>query len=430
MKRRKKPGPSGPLPRQFEVAFDALWRTLFSSSLPLDGAVSRTAPSLKSYLFEITRLILTRPRSVAHFLRFHLDDREPWNYSQEEIADWDTVRVMALRLYPLFRKNSDFQTDAFAIPEDYPPYMIAEWSRAFGRDGMLQMVAALSTPPPTSIRVGCAADRQQLKDDFTEQGIIPVGTRFSRLSPRGIVIDGYAPVINTDWFRKGAFEIQDEGSQVMAYFALWPDLFKHLLAGKPNGKSPDRAPELPEKIAPLTVIDACAGAGGKTLTLADALQGKGRVYAYDISIKKLDALKKRARRAGLHNIQTLAVEPGNEVVKLKKFLGTADVVLVDAPCSSWGVLRRTPDIKWREKKEFRDELPERQLGILSAYSALVKPGGRIVYGVCTFRPEETHGVIEAFLHKHPEFEKGPGGYLGPSTCDAFYMMSLTKKNEQ
>lgn len=420
----------GPLPRQFEAVFDELWRTLFSTSLPLDGAVSRTPPGIKSFLFEITRLILTRPRSLAHFLKFRLDDKEPWNFTTEELAEWHTVRVMAARLYPLFRKQSRFQTEAHAIPEDFPPYMLSEWSRALGRSGMLQMVEALTTPPPTSIRVSRLVDRQQVKDDLTELGVIPRGTRFSRLSPRGIVIEGYAPVINTDWFKKGAFEIQDEGSQVMAYFALWPENFKSLLSGKPHSRSPEHAPDFPSQTAPLTVIDACAGAGGKTLTLADALQNKGRVYAYDISQKKLDALKKRARRAGLHNIQTLTVEPGKEAEMTKKFKGTADVVLVDAPCSSWGVLRRTPDIKWRERKEFRDALPERQLGILTAYAPLVKPRGRLVYGVCTFRPEETHNVIEKFLENNLQFEKEAGGFLGPSTCDAFYMVSLRRRDEE
>ncbi len=426
MKNHKPPGPK---PHQFETAFDSLWHTLFTTSLPLDGAVSRASPGIKSFLFEITRLILLRPRSIAHFLRFRLDDEEPWRLSGDDLAEWPTARSMAARLYPLFRKHSDFQAEGRAIPEDFPPYMLSEWSRVFGRKGMLQMVDALTQLPPTSLRISRSADRQQIKDDLAEAGVIPQGTRFSRLSPRGIVINGYAPVINTEWFRKGTFEIQDEGSQVMAYFALWPEIFAPLLAGKPHSRVPERAPELPEKVKPLVVIDACAGAGGKTLTLADAMLKKGRVYAYDISQKKLDALKKRARRAGLTNIQTLVITPGEEAKATEKFRETADVVLVDAPCSSWGVLRRTPDIKWREKKEFRDELPARQLKILSAYAPLVKPGGRLVYGVCTFRPEETTEVIGKFLQNNPSFTKEAGGYLGPSTCDGFFMMSLRREDE-
>jgi 16S rRNA (cytosine967-C5)-methyltransferase len=168
------------------------------------------------------------------------------------------------------------------------------------------------------------------------------------------------------------------------------------------------------------------------LALADLLKGKGRVYAYDTSLGKLQALRRRAKRAGLNNIQVTEVEDvtsseaHGETSVVAKFRNQADVVLVDAPCSGWGVLRRNPDIKWRQKKEVLMRMPEIQLKILKEYAELVRPGGRLVYGVCTFRPEETTQVIREFLRAHPQFQAREGGYLGPGPMDGFFMQSLVK----
>jgi 16S rRNA (cytosine967-C5)-methyltransferase len=187
-----------------------------------------------------------------------------------------------------------------------------------------------------------------------------------------------------------------------------------------------KLPALPEKTPAWTVIDACAGAGGKSLSMADALQGKGRVYAYDISDKKLLALRRRAKHAGLNNIQTHAVKEGQEAESIKRFRRTAQVVLVDAPCSGWGVLRRNPDIKWRQGTEVLIKMPEIQKRLLSVYADLVAPGGRLVFGVCTFRRAETQEVVEHFLKNHPDFTAREGGYLGPNPSDGFFMQAFER----
>jgi 16S rRNA (cytosine967-C5)-methyltransferase len=162
--------------------------------------------------------------------------------------------------------------------------------------------------------------------------------------------------------------------------------------------------------------------------MAQVLSGRGRVYAYDVSERKLKALARRASRAGVYNIQTAVVAEGAEEQLVDKFAGTADVVLVDAPCTGWGVLRRNPDIKWRQQPEELERLPQVQQRILGAYSRLIKPGGRLVYGVCTFRREETEDVVSGFLAAHPEFTRGAGGYLGPGPCDGFYMCELIRNS--
>ncbi|HAR43495.1 MAG TPA: hypothetical protein DCS07_12825, partial [Bdellovibrionales bacterium] len=173
-----------------------------------------------------------------------------------------------------------------------------------------------------------------------------------------------------------------------------------------------------------------AGAGGKTLALADALQGRGRVFAYDTSAPKLTALRRRVSRGEFTNIQTIALQEGHEEDTIGKFRKRADVVLVDAPCSGWGVLRRNPDIKWRQTPEVRARMPQIQKRLLLVYSSLVAPGGRLIYGVCTFRKAETTAIVDEFLSEQPEFERAQGGYLGPESSDGFFMQAFVRKTSK
>ncbi|MCK6548966.1 hypothetical protein L6R52_24185 [Myxococcota bacterium] len=154
------------------------------------------------------------------------------------------------------------------------------------------------------------------------------------------------------------------------------------------------------------------------------LGGRGRVFAYDVSARKLDALKARASRAGLHSVKTAVVVDGREQELADAFRGKADVVLVDAPCSGWGVLRRNPDAKWRQDAAALARFPELQARLLATYAGLARPGGRVVYGVCTFRPEETTAVVDRVLAAAPRLRRGPGGYLGPGPTDGFFVQVL------
>jgi 16S rRNA (cytosine967-C5)-methyltransferase len=200
-----------------------------------------------------------------------------------------------------------------------------------------------------------------------------------------------------------------------------------LLRKAPSGVGEVVSPQLPTEVPAWTVVDACAGAGGKSLALADALKGKGRVFSYDTSEKKLQALRRRASHGGFRNIQAVALKEGQEQEALKRFNKSADAVLVDAPCSGWGVLRRNPDIKWRQLPEVLSKMPEIQFRLLSLYSQLVRSGGRLTFGVCTFRDDETRQVVNRFLSDHPDFEEMEGGYLGPGPCDGFFMQSFRRR---
>jgi len=247
----------------------------------------------------------------------------------------------------------------------------------------------------------------------------------------GIRFEGYKAVMATESFEKGAFEIQDEGSQLLALAVHAPNLVLPLLSKVPGEETHPFSGEIPKKgFPPITVIDACAGAGGKTLAIADLMGGRGRVFAYDIYQSKIMALRRRIGKAQMTNAKAILLESGEEEKTLKEFFGKADAVLVDAPCSGWGVLRRNPDAKWKENYTSLENLPALQLHLLNLYARLVRPGGRLVYSLCTFRKEESEEVTSRFSAEHPEFISMGGGYLGPSQTDGFYLQVWEKKPEK
>lgn len=412
-------------PMLFRDAFDQLWAMIFSSPIHLDSALSKAPPSQKSALAEMSLLLLQRPSSLAHYLRFELYEGEPWEYSQEELARWRTARAMGDRLFKNWTRDPSFAEAGFPHETDYPPWMIAEWKKDFGDKVQRELIDTLARRAPLSLRAARKKGRDAVLSALNDSKEIAIRAKASTVSPLGFYFPEYAAVLGHSLFKEGAYEIQDEGSQMMALFALWPELFLPILR-----KVPGKCREWPhDKELPvsknITVVDACAGAGGKTVAMADALLGRGQVFAYDVSAKKLEAVRKRAKRMGLTNIKVAPIEPDAEVAK--KFEESADVVLVDAPCSGWGVLRRNPDVKWRQKEEDLPRLEALQAKLLARYSKLVKPGGTLTYGVCTFRKAETSAQVEKFLKEHPEFENIGGGYFGPGPSDGFYFHALRKK---
>jgi 16S rRNA (cytosine967-C5)-methyltransferase len=199
----------------------------------------------------------------------------------------------------------------------------------------------------------------------------------TRLSPWGVIFTGRTNVFALRAFKAGLFEVQDEGSQLIA-----------LACEARPGQ---------------VVVDACAGAGGKTLALASEMHNKGRLVACDRDGRRLDELRPRARRNGVHNWEARAV-PESSDARIADLAGQADVVLVDAPCSGLGALRRNPDARWRLDESEVDSFPPRQKQILERYARLVKPEGRLVYATCSINRRENQDVRAAFLDAHPEFE--------------------------
>ena len=210
-----------------------------------------------------------------------------------------------------------------------------------------------------------------------------------------------ANVFKTEAFKKGYFEVQDASSQLVAtYLDLQPGM---------------------------KVIDTCAGAGGKTLHLASLMQNKGQIIAMDIYESKLKKLKVRARRNGVHNIDTKVIDSTKVI---KKLYGKADRVLIDAPCSGLGVIRRNPDSKWKLEPAFLDRIRGIQQEVLVSYSKMVKQGGKLVYATCSVLPSENQQQIELFLAsdegKDFSFVSDKKVLSHLSGYDGFYMALLTK----
>jgi 16S rRNA (cytosine967-C5)-methyltransferase len=270
---------------------------------------------------------------------------------------------------------------------------------------------------------------EKLLRALREQVQLPSEAHVSQQVGSAVVVPRYTAVLNTSLHRDGLFEIQDEGSQLIAAFTLGSDEVFKVLAPEPAKLGSEAGYSPTEVRRPLTVIDACAGAGGKTLALADGMAGAGRVFGYDVSEKKIRALKQRAKRSHYRSIQSILLQEGEEESQLKKHFSSADKVLVDAPCSGIGILRRSPDIKWTGDEGGFDRLVSVQLRLLSLYGNLVKKGGSLVYSTCTFRKEETLDVVAAFLKGHPEFIREKGGFFGPfiGGADGFFMQEFRRQ---
>jgi len=238
--------------------------------------------------------------------------------------------------------------------------------RALGR--------AMQEAAPLDLRVNTLrATRDEVLSRLQAEGIVAEATP---LSPIGIRLQGRPSLSRHPLFTSGAVEVQDEGSQLLGY----------LLA--------PRRTDL--------VVDFCAGAGGKTLMLGALMNSQGRIYAFDVSEKRLAKLKPRLKRSGLSNLHPLVIAHENDT-KVKRLAGKIDRVLVDAPCSGMGTLRRNPDLKFRQSPESVAELVAKQTAILNAAARLVKSGGRLVYATCSLLTGENQQIVAAFLAAHPQF---------------------------
>jgi 16S rRNA (cytosine967-C5)-methyltransferase len=241
---------------------------------------------------------------------------------------------------------------------------------------MLELARALNRPAPLDLRVNeFKAKREDVLARFAAEGLAAEPCRYS---PQGIRLGTKPALSRHPLYLDGSIEVQDEGSQLLGY----------LLAPK-RGEM---------------VVDFCAGAGGKTLLLGALMRSTGRLYAFDVSDKRLAKLKPRVARSGLSNVHPACISGENDQ-RVKRLAGKIDRVLVDAPCSGLGTLRRNPDLKWRQTPESVAELTRKQSDILASASRLLKPGGRLVYATCSILSEENEGVVDAFLQAHPDFQR-------------------------
>jgi 16S rRNA (cytosine967-C5)-methyltransferase len=277
----------------------------------------------------------------------------------------------------LVRKIRSAEAEALpdAVRADLPDWLWQRLEAQHGRDEALRIAQGLLNPAPLDLRANLArTSREEVLARLAHDGIEVAPTRYS---PAGVRL-GAKPAINHHaLFRDGLIEVQDEGSQLLAWLT---------------------APRRGEMIA-----DYCAGAGGKTLALAMLMRGSGRIYAMDVSAKRLAALAPRAARAGVSNVHPIALSGDNDA-RAKRLAGKLERVLVDAPCSGFGTLRRNPDLKWRHGPAAIEELAQKQRSILHAAARLVKPGGRLVYATCSILREENEAIVEGFQAAKSEFK--------------------------
>lgn len=255
-----------------------------------------------------------------------------------------------------------------------PEWLVAPLKAQLG-DQFWPLVESLQQPAPLDLRVNAVTDkRPEVQKELALAAIKAVPTPFS---PWGLRIDGKPALTKLDAFARGAVEVQDEGSQLLA-----------LLLDAKRGEM---------------VVDFCAGAGGKTLAIGATMRNTGRLYAFDTSAHRLDALKPRLARSKLSNVHPAAIAHERDD-RIKRLAGKIDRVLVDAPCSGLGTLRRNPDLKWRQSPQSVQELTVKQTAILQSASRLVKSGGRLIYATCSVLPAENEAIAEAFGAANPDFE--------------------------
>jgi 16S rRNA (cytosine967-C5)-methyltransferase len=235
------------------------------------------------------------------------------------------------------------------------------------------LVEAMNRPAPLDLRVNAfKARREDVQAALAAGGIDAALTPYS---PWGLRVQGKPALNKVDAFTRGEVEVQDEGSQLLA-----------LLTDAKRGEM---------------VVDFCAGAGGKTLALGAAMRNTGRLYAFDTSGHRLAALKPRLARSGLSNVYPIQIAHERDE-RIKRLTGKIDRVLVDAPCSGLGTLRRNPDMKWRQSPQSVEELKVKQAAILASAARLLKPGGRLIYATCSLLEAENEGIADAFTAANPQ----------------------------
>lgn len=357
---------------------------------PADAVVSRyfrehrqLGHADRAFVAETVFAVLRRGRSIEARCAGQLSDRRRLLATLAIVRGWSQRELAPV----LKASEEEWLAAAKAVPEadlppavrcDLPDWLYARLEQQFGADEVLALSRAMNQSAPLDLRVNTLkGDRDTLLAKLAADDIAATP---GSLSPLAVRLRDKPALAKHPLFLEGAFEVQDEGSQLLGF----------LLEPK-RGEM---------------VVDFCAGAGGKTLLLGALMRNTGRLYAFDVSDKRLTNLKPRLARSGLSNVHPARIEHERDQ-KIKRLAGKADRVLVDAPCSGLGTLRRNPDLKWRQDEKSVAELTVKQAAILDAAATLVRPGGRLVYATCSLLSAENDDIVAAFLEKHPDFSLLP-----------------------
>jgi 16S rRNA (cytosine967-C5)-methyltransferase len=296
--------------------------------------------------------------------------------------------------------QNNLAQELFEIKESYPDWMIELLSNEMGLQNAQRELLAMNQEASVVLRANLLkVSRDDLYMALKQKNI---ETIIYDSYPDALVLSNRQNVFQLDEFKNGLFEVQDAGSQLIAPF----------LNVKPG----------------MRVIDACAGAGGKTLHLATQMQNKGKLLALDTEPWKLEELKKRAKRAGVFNVETKWIENSKTIKRLEN---KADRLLLDVPCSGLGVIKRNPDAKWKLSEDFIKNIKLTQQSIIGNYSSMLKKGGEMVYATCSLLPSENKNQVQHFLESNQhKFQLLDEKTMLPSNgFDGFYMARMIKINE-
>jgi 16S rRNA (cytosine967-C5)-methyltransferase len=336
--------------------------------------------------------------------------REPFDRDNlwRMFAVWATLRGIKLPDWKYFEETPtrkikgrfDELSKTRKLKESIPDWMDTLGEKELGKEIWSKEISALNEQAEVILRVNTLkTTKEQLQGELFD---LDIQTEFLKDYPNALKLKERTNVFQTEAFKNGFFEVQDASSQLVAEF----------LNVEPG----------------MRVVDACAGAGGKTLHIASLMENKGQIIALDIYKNKLDELKRRAKRNGAFNIETRSIDSTKVI---KKLYDKADRVLIDAPCSGLGVLRRNPDAKWKLEPEFIENIKKTQQEILQQYSKIVKPGGQLVYATCSVLPSENQEQVKKFLTtdigKDFTFVKDKKILAHQSGFDGFYMALLEKQ---
>ena len=350
---------------------------------PADAVVSRyfrenrsLGPRERATLAETAYAVVRRKLLYEHLARSGSGPRE------RRLAILGFAGPRDFLLSALNEQEKDWLKACDSVPpselqdrhrHNLPEWLVAPLQEQLG-DEFWPLVDSLNESAPLDLRVNALTDK---RDDVRQElKLAGIAARPTPYSPWGLRVEGKPALTKLDAFARGAIEVQDEGSQLLA-----------LITDARRGQM---------------VVDFCAGAGGKTLALGAAMRNTGRLYAFDISAHRLDNLKPRLARSKLSNVHPAAIAHERDE-RIKRLAGKIDRVIVDAPCSGLGTLRRNPDLKWRQSAQGIAELVAKQKAILDSAARLLKPGGRIVYATCSVLRAENEAIAEAFGASHGGF---------------------------
>lgn len=386
---------------------DALQETFFEKNKYADKVIERLLKSHKKWGSEDRKTVSEIFYNIIRWkkrLEYYMGEgAKPGNIYKMILAYllWSKTKYKkfeefeGIKIADILIKLEKNTVPSKAIQHSIPEWLAETLEKELGDNWEKEMIA-LNEQAPTVLRANTLKTTvRELMDELKEENV----ESFSlKQYPDAVQLDEKKNVFLTSAFKDGLFEVQDASSQKIG--------------------------EMLDVQEGMRVVDACAGAGGKTLHLAALMKNKGQIIALDIYEWKLAELKRRAKRAGAHNIETRTITDNKVIKRLHE---KADRLLIDAPCSGLGVLKRNPDSKWKIDQEFIDRIKGEQQQILHDYSKILKKGGRMVYATCSILPSENNEQVEKFLENNPDFKLLKDEKIMPSEgYDGFYMALIER----